>query len=175
MGEAEITAQHAQVELLQIWLRRLRDAQLSHYAAAEQAAFRHLAIGLPAATFSAIVGTTVFTALDSSQSSGTLDIRIQVAIGLVSILTAILTGCQTFLRFSDKAEMHRVAATKYASLRRIIEQYLTFPNTISVQAIDTLRTEIDKLAELAPNVPVSLFDKIVKRNEKYFIPKTQMK
>jgi hypothetical protein len=157
-----------EVLLLQRWLKRARESQFAHYAAAERNSAHHLWIGVPAATLSAIVGTTIFTALDSSQG---LDWRLRLLVGLISIVTAILTGCQTFLRFSDKADTHRSAATKYSELRRLIEQSLSFPSTINNETVTVIRTSYDSITEAAPNVSSSVMNKAQKlADHDYFVP-----
>jgi hypothetical protein len=124
------------IRLLQTWLKRTRESQIGHYAAAEKNSVRHLYIGIPAAIFSAVVGTAVFSALGSSQE---LDIRLRFLVAAISIVTAILTGCQTFLRFSEKSDAHRAAAAKFAELRRFIEQSLSFPASITSTRADEVR------------------------------------
>jgi hypothetical protein len=160
--------EHEGIELLKRWLKRARESQLAHYAAAEQNSSRHLYIGIPAAVLSTFVGTTVFASLDSQQS---LDIRFRLAIGMISVLAAILTGCQTFLRFSDKADSHRSAATKFAGLRRLIEQSLSFPSSVNLQLVDRIRDSFDTITESAPNVSRSVWESTTaKAGEDYLVP-----
>ena len=157
-----------EVILLQRWLKRARESQFAHYAAAERYSKHHLWIGIPAAIFSAIVGTTVFTALDSSEG---LDVRLKVLIALTSIVTAILTGCQTFLQLADKAEAHRRAATKYSELRRLIEQGLTFPSTITNDMVTSIRSTYDAITEASPNVSSLIMKKAQKvADQDYLVP-----
>lgn len=154
--------------LLKRWLKRARESQLAHYAAAERNSYRHLFIGIPAAAFSAIVGTAVFTSLDSTQ---TLDLRLRWLIGLISIVTAILTGCQTFLRFSEKADLHRSAAAKYAELRRDMEQGLSFPEITTVEFVEHIRKSYDTITESAPNVTSSIWRRaMANAGDDYFVP-----
>ena len=92
-------------------------------------------------------------------------------VGLTSIVTAILTGCQTFLRFSEKADAHRTAATKYSELRRLIEQSLSFPSTINNDTVTSIRTAYDTITDAAPNVSGSIMNKAKKlADANYFIP-----
>jgi hypothetical protein len=162
-------------DLLRAWLKRSREAQLSHYSAAESSSIRHLMIGIPAAVFSAVVGTTVFTALESPQSSGALDIRLRILIAFISVVTAILTGCQTFLRFSEKSDEHRSAAAKFGALRRSIEQLLTFPDKITPDAVEQVRKTFDAISEAAPNVSGSIWRRALSKAGQggYFIPGAQ--
>ncbi|PDT50849.1 hypothetical protein ATY30_28390 [Sinorhizobium americanum] len=155
-------------EVLEKWLERTRGSQMAHYMAEELSSRRHLFVGLPAAIFSAVVGTTVFTALDSNEG---LDIRLRVLVAIIAIVAAILTGCQTFLRFSEKADTHLGAATKFAALRRRIEQALSFPSTINAALVDEVRLAFDAITESAPNVSSRLWQRAMKQaGSEHFVP-----
>jgi hypothetical protein len=142
------------VQLLEDWHLRLRFVQFAHYESAKS--FEHLNywIGVPAALFSAFVGTSVFASIGK-----TVDARFQIVVGLVSVLTTVLSSVQTFLRFSEKAENHRVAAARYGALRREVEEILTVGENITKDIITPLRREIDKLAEEAPHIPSRIWSR----------------
>jgi hypothetical protein len=75
---------------------------------------------------------------------------------VASVLAAILAGLQTFLRYSERAERHRVSGGKYGTLRREIEQRLVFPPANSAELssyADSLRARWDKLSEECPTTP----------------------
>jgi hypothetical protein len=148
------------VDLLHRWLKRVRESAFAHYVAEEKYSRLRLIIGVPAAFMSAIVGTSVFAALDSNSG---LDTRVKIIVGVMSILAAVLTGLQTFLRFSERAEQHRKIATEFGILRRYIEANLTANKPVSDQLVDDIRKRIDDLTKSAPNVPPNVWDKAVKR------------
>lgn len=159
-------AHHA--ALYRTWLKRARESQLSHHAASEWYSACHLYVGIPAAIFSAIVGTTIFSALSSSTE---LDIRLKFLVGFISIVAAILTACQTFLRFSERADTHKGAAIQFAQLRRRIEQKLSFPDAITALDADDIRTAFDTATEAAPNVSSAIWKKaITAAGPDYFVP-----
>jgi len=89
-------------DLLRRWLKRARESSFAHYAAENWLNKLHLTLGIPATIFAAVVGTAVFASLENS-----VTLWAKIAVGLFSIATAILSGLQTFLRFSEKAERHR--------------------------------------------------------------------
>jgi hypothetical protein len=139
--------------LLLRWIKRSRESSFAHYTAESKYSKLHYLIGIPAATFAAIVGTSVFASLETN-----VDIRIKIALGAISIIAAILTGLQTFLRYPEKAERHRKTAVDYGSIRREIEQQLVYPNTISDASVNNIRKRLDEVAAIAPNVPQHLWD-----------------
>lgn len=134
--------------LLTRWLKRARESSFAHYAAEERYSKFHYAIGVPAAIFAAGVGTSVFASLDT-----TVDLHTKIAIGMVSVLTAILTGLQTFLRYDERAERHRRAAVEYSSIRRELEQFIVLSHILSSDTVEAIRKRIDDVAFSAPNVP----------------------
>jgi hypothetical protein len=140
------------VDLLGHWLKRTRADSFAHYAAQERYSRLNLLIGIPAAILSAVVGTAVFASLESN-----IDFRAKLIVGVFSIIAAVLTGLQTFLRYSETAETHRKSAVAYSAARREIEELLTFTQRIDAEKIEAVRKRIDAIGETAPNVPRSLF------------------
>jgi hypothetical protein len=144
--------------LLQRWLKRARESSFSHYAAEQRYFKTNLLIGVPATVFSAIVGTTVFASLEKD-----IDFRVKLLVGTISIIASILTGLQTFLRYSERAERHRKAGGNYSSIRRVIEQNLVFDDKITHDAVDGIRKQLDSVGAEAPNIPDSLWKLAEKR------------
>lgn len=136
--------------LLENWLRRARECQFGHYAAATVLARRNYWLGIPVVILTSLVGTSVFVTLQHE-----VDIRIKVATGLLSVLAAVLASLQTFLRTSEKAEKHRSSGALYGALAREIEQELNFPSKQGEQTefLNGLRTQMDALAKEAPEIP----------------------
>src|SRR3712207_4739888 len=91
------------MQLLDEWGGRARVAQIGHYKTAVKLDRRHHGIGLLVVILNAIVGTAVFATL--AEQANTVDVK--VAVGLVSILAAVLVGVQTFERAGERAEVHR--------------------------------------------------------------------
>jgi branched-subunit amino acid transport protein len=143
--------------LLKTWLKRARESAFAHYAEAQRCSIRHYFVGIPACVLSAIVATTVFASLDASQ---TIDTNYKIVIGMISVITSVLTALQTFLRFSEKADQHRSIAGKYSSIRRRIEQILVFGSRIDYDSVDRIRKELDELAATAPDVSDAVWKKI---------------
>jgi hypothetical protein len=144
-------------ELLKSWYHRLRESQFSHYEAAKAFERMNYWLGIPSVILSTIVGTSIFATVGES-----VDTKVQIIVGLVSVTAAALAGLQTFLRFSERAEKHRAVAARYGALRREIEELLSVGESITRENMTPIRQSIDRLAEEAPNVPSIIWKKTQK-------------
>jgi hypothetical protein len=153
--------------LLIDWYRRVRIVQFCHYESAKYFEHMNYWIGMPAVFLSTLVGTSVFASLGES-----IDKRFQILVGLVSVLSAALSGIQTFLRFSEKAEKHRMAAARYGALRREIEEILTVGENLTKEISTPLRQDIDRLSEEAPHIPEKIWSRrkeLIKEDKENFV------
>jgi hypothetical protein len=98
------------------WKKRIDAFQQLQYRKAIALERRHYLIGVPAAIFAAIVGTTVFATLSKDF---TMTARLTVA--FFSIAAAVLAGLQTFLNYGKRAEQHRAVASQFGTIRREID------------------------------------------------------
>jgi hypothetical protein len=144
-----------QTDLLLIWLKRVRENQHAHYRAEILYDKLHLLIGIPAAGLATIVGTGVFATLNSA-----VDIKLKILTGCVSLTAAILSGLQTFLRLSDRAERHRRSGKQYASIRRQIEDCLCSGNPTEYQDVKKIRARYDAISGQAPYVPNQIWKQV---------------
>ncbi|MBD2023793.1 SLATT domain-containing protein [Leptolyngbya sp. FACHB-711] len=144
-------------ELLEAWYRRLRESQFSHYEAAKAFERMNYWLGIPSVMLSTVLGTSIFATIGESVNT-----NVQILFGLVSVVAAVLTGLQTFLRFSERSEKHRAIAARYGSLRREIEELSAVGENFTREMITPLRESIDRLAEEAPNVPERIWMKTQK-------------
>src|SRR5438552_12181815 len=85
--------------VLDKWQRRARESQYAHYEAAKALDSANYRLGIPVTVLSTLVGTTIYATLRKQ-----VDIPVQVVVGSISVLAAILAGVQTFLRFGERAE-----------------------------------------------------------------------
>lgn len=111
-----------QLKLIHEWRRDMKLIFGAHYASAVEAQQQNLRLGVPVVVLSAIVGTSVFAALGSDPS-----LLAKITVGCVSILVAVLAALQTFMRYAERAEMHREAGAKFAALHKEIDQLLVCP------------------------------------------------
>src|SRR5437899_1059251 len=107
--------------LLARWHKRVRESQFYHYERCNRLHNLNLWLGIPAVCLSAVVGKTVFASLKNNVGD-----LYKIVTGMMSISVALLASVQTFLKFSEKSEKHRIAAVKYGALRREVEQFHVF-------------------------------------------------
>ena len=109
--------------------------------------------GCACGAMATFVGTSVFASIGK-----TVNQNLQIFVGVVSVLAAVLASLQTFLRFSERSEKHRSVASRYGALRREIEQTISFNDGgVSPDKMDSIRAVIDRLAEEAPNIPTKIW------------------
>jgi hypothetical protein len=142
-------------KLLREWLRRTRESQWGHYEAERSLLRGHYLIGIPLVALTAFAGTAVFATLSSNPQ-----LWFKVVVALTSVIAAILSGLQTFLRNADRASAHRTAASGYGALRRELEQSLAGdPSRLAPEQIDGFRTRLDDLAGYSPALSQRVWDR----------------
>lgn len=147
-------------DLLKYWRFRIHRVQIAHYECARYFERLHLWLGLPAVVLSTVVGTTVFASL-----SKVTDLAFQIAVGLLSVIAAVLTGLQTFLRYSELAERHRLVGARFANLKHRIELLTAFPPATEAEFNSSLQSVEDawsKLREESPMLPGRIWKRIEK-------------
>lgn len=139
--------------LLTRWHVKCRRNRTANYLAANSFSRRYATLGVVAVSLSAVVGTSVFGSLGKQ-----VDPALQIIVGGMSVLAAVLAALQTFLKYGDRASAHRLCGARYAALVRHIEELLAI--TVAdppAGALEGIRTKIDKLAEEAPELPEHLW------------------
>jgi hypothetical protein len=130
--------------LLEDWHLRVTAAQFGHQARSETTRKNSIWLGLPVVIMTTLVGTSAFATFNEPSSSGA-----KITVGVISIAAAVLASIQTFLGYSQVAERHRIAATRYANSRRTIELALTRHDA---SAVDAIRSEMDKVGGASPQI-----------------------
>ena len=149
---SEPVQQSSAKTLLQNWYDRITRVQLAHFTAAMRFGKRNMQLGLPAIIFSTIVGTSVFASLNNDN----IPQWAKIAVGLISVVAAVLTALQTFLGFSERAEKHRTTAVRYGAVGRQIEQFLQTGSSAQQSTddlVDQIRERLDRLAEESRVLP----------------------
>jgi hypothetical protein len=136
--------------LLEDWHERVTVAQFGHQRQAEGTRTKSIMLGLPVVILTTLVGTSAFATLNEATST-----RAKVVVGSFSILAAVLASMQTFLGYSQVAERHRIAASRYANARRAIEIALTRHDA---SAVDGIRSEMDKVGGASPQIGGKVWD-----------------
>jgi len=141
----------AVMDRLRDWERRAAAAAEVHFHTAEYLSRWNIFLGIPVVTLSAIVGTATFATLAHDVNVG-----IRIAAGTLSVIAAVLASVQTFLRFGARAEQHRVAAERWAAIRREIEKVRALPPKLvgdPKQLLDDVNARMDEAAEKSPAMP----------------------
>jgi hypothetical protein len=139
-------------EVLTDWYQRVTVTQSAHYLSADAFSRKSYWLGIPVIVLSTIVGTSVFATLAKGPGP-----KLQIAVGLASVLAAVLASLQTFLGYSARAEKHRVAGAKYGAVGRELEVLRSSDRSVSEDAIAELRKRLDALALESPNNPISTY------------------
>lgn len=148
-------------ELLRGWLLHAHKGRDRHDLEARRCDRQRYLLGIPATVVSAVVGTSVFAALQDSP-----DRTIRVAVGALAMLSAILIAVQSFLDLGARAERHRMAGARYKTIIRQLEQLGI--GTISGVAMDAsvingIRERLDALEEEMPVISPGVYDAIEAR------------
>jgi hypothetical protein len=148
-------------DLLRHWRFRVHRVQRGHYLAGRRYDRMHLSLGIPAVVLSAIVGSAVFSSLAAPHTA----IGWTIAVGLFSIMSLVLTALQTFLKYSELAERHKIAGARFADLKHRIEMVAVFQS----QDREAVRKELEtieglwaKVREESPNLPAGIWVSVEK-------------
>jgi hypothetical protein len=151
------------LSLLDEWRLRAAIAQEAHYSRATSLADYNIWFGVPVVALSTLVATSVFATLQED-----VRIELRVVVGFVSALAAVLASLQTFLRFQERAEKHRVSAELWAAIRREIDQMLALhPQYLAERSdpkkyLDDLRRRMDEVSAQS----LEIGEKYMKRAER---------
>ena len=123
-----------------------------HYRRSDGDTRWNILLGIPVTITATIVSTSIFASINSSPDTGW-----KIAAGLVSLFAAVLAALQTFFKFPESGERHRVAAAKYAAVRRRLEifvlRYEHANASKEAEALDTLEGLATTLGELDESMP----------------------
>jgi conflict system pore-forming effector with SLATT domain len=137
-------------ELLLKWSERVRRAQAAHYDSAVRCSRQHFWIGVPVVILTALIGTSVFVTLQKEAG-----FYVKLTVGLASVAAAVLAGVQTFLRFLERAESHRIAALRFGALRKEIEYMQAFPPEDSEQMKNIAKALLDRWNNINEEAPTA--------------------
>ena len=95
-----------------------------------------------------------------------------IGVGVVALLTAILTTIGSYFAWARRAEGHRIAGLNYAKLYRFLSVEMSLPRDERMTPTDLLKyvkTEYDRLSEISPLIPPSIVTLFKQKfdNEKY--------
>jgi hypothetical protein len=150
-----------QSALLAAWRQRVAAAQHCHYYLGTRLRRRNLWLGIPVVILSTLVGTSLFATLADPKAIIAPPLRI--AVGLVSVLAAVLAATQTFLRFAERSERHAQAGDWFAAIRREIEEVEAMPperRGNPRKVLDGLRRNMNKAGQTYPDIGERVWHRI---------------
>lgn len=158
-GELESILIEEKLESLIIdWVSRLRNAQIGHYKCSE---YLYLMANLTG--FLLILTTTLVTALLFFDTRGPNQDAWQLLLFILSVVSAGLAGIVSFVRFAERAELHRSAASRYGKLRRQLEFLDAYRHSQEQsqvkEKLKLLRIEWEYVSADAPLTPKSAISK----------------
>jgi hypothetical protein len=128
-----------------------------HRKAEEMYSARNVWIDLPAI----ILGTLNGAVSVGSESLFGGSPYAPVGVGVVALLTAILTTIGSYFSWSRRAEGHRISSLNYAKLYRFLTIEMSLPRNERMTPNDLLKyvkTEYDRLSEISPLVPPNIIE-----------------
>jgi hypothetical protein len=127
---------------------------MAHYEMANVLARRGQFLGVPVILITALIGTSIFATITAQ----VIPTQAKVIVGLVSVIAAVLASLQTFYKYSERAEKHRMFGARFGSVRRELEMLYAEDQMLDdLKRLETLCGKLDRLAEEAPHVPAKVF------------------
>jgi len=155
----------SEVQLLKKWGEVADSYRLLHDRAFREFQIKSYGLTIPVIILSTLSGTASFSITSFPES---LQHYVPMIVGGINIAVGIIQTVTQFLRVNELTESHRVASISYGKFCRNITTELSLPpNYRSYNGIDFIqmcRTEIDRLIEQSPIIPMNLlntFDKTV--------------
>jgi hypothetical protein len=147
----------------------------AYYGMADYCRRNHMRLGVVATVVSTLVGTAIFAGLATragSDSGGTLPTNLggwgllgYVLVALFSMSAPVLTGLQTFLKYSEQAEKHKATAVGYDLLRQRLDLFmLRFQDTpdasrdAALKQLEEIVSEFGRIAEGSLTIPDRVYD-----------------
>jgi hypothetical protein len=150
-----------QEKLLERWHTTLLAFNGGHFVAAARCEHRNLYLGVPTTLLATVTGTSIFATLTISPQ-----VWAKILVGLLSLTAAVLASQQTFLRYGERAQVHKNAGQKFGALRREIEEtYVCHSNTdeaLPQEFFTSIRTRWDQVSEESPPLPQKIHDQAKK-------------
>jgi hypothetical protein len=131
----------------------------AHNIAIERFERRNTSLGVPAAIIAAVVGSSIFASLSSNEKN----FYLLVTTGSLSILAAVLSALQTFLKYSEIAQSHKAAKDGYESVSRRIDNFKLqmagaspMPRSDALKALQEIDNQLDDLGKSSPIISIKL-------------------
>jgi hypothetical protein len=137
--------------LINEWKQKAEVAHKGHYDAGIFYERFFLFLGIPVIVLSALTG--------GSEILGVIEKQVG---GVISLCIAVLAGLQTFLKFSQRSERHRIAGAHYGAIKRSLEETLITlvdSNDEAKAEVHEIKNKLDSLACESPEIPKKILKK----------------
>ena len=119
--------------LLEKWYNEVELLEKAHYWSATYSRMYNYFLGIPLVIITTFTASDIFVKLSKFVEANDILTKGMYALAWIviplSLLSPILAGLQTFLRFPERAMQHREAAIKFGVLKKEIELIMNCPLT----------------------------------------------
>ena len=155
---------HKQQEVvLKKWAETASSYRYLHDRSYQKYTSQNMWFAIPVIILSTITGTANFA--QASFPDSAKDIAPAI-IGTLNLTAGLITTIAQFLRVSELLEGHRVASVAYGKFSRNITVELSLPveerTRGGTEFLNNCRSELDKLIEQSPNIPINILKKFEK-------------
>lgn len=156
---------HKQQEVvLKKWAETASSYRYLHDRSFQKYTSQNMWFAIPVIILSTITGTANFA--QASFPDSAKDIAPAI-IGTLNLTAGLITTIAQFLRVSELLEGHRVASVAYGKFSRNITVELSLPveerTRGGTEFLNNCRSELDKLIEQSPNIPMNILKKFEKK------------
>lgn len=128
---------------------------------------KNLRFALPVIVISTVTGTANFA---QGSFPKEWSVYVPLIIGFFNLLAGLITTIAQFLRVSEQLEGHRAATIAYSKFSRNIAVELSLPredrNNDGTEFVNNCRSELDRLIEQSPNIPMDIIRRFAKKFNK---------
>jgi conflict system pore-forming effector with SLATT domain len=137
-------------DLIEGWLVHARKEWKKHGKAARRLESRSRALGVVSVALSAIVGASIFAALESAYPPWG-----RIVAGLLSLAASMLSSLVTFHKYAERTEKHRQAGADYKAALQALERVhatlrTSAPDPDGITKIQQTFAELEKTAPVVP-------------------------
>jgi hypothetical protein len=156
---------HKQQEVvLKKWAETASSYRYLHDRSFQKYTSQNMWFAIPVIILSTITGTANFAQASFPESAKDIAPAI---IGTLNLTAGLITTIAQFLRVSELLEGHRVASVAYGKFSRNITVELSLPveerTRGGTEFLNNCRSELDKLIEQSPNIPINILKKFEKK------------
>ena len=151
--------------LIKEWGEKTSVLRILHSQAARK--YKHYAIcfKIPVIIMSTVAGS-VQLRQDTFCSKDSESLSVELFLGVVNLLIAILTGLGALLRFEEQSESHRSSSNSFGNFYRQVSCELSYPREEREPPTDLLKSmkrNYDSLIEASPTLPSDVIEKFKKQ------------